>query len=194
METLRKLLDAECNYRMKEETMDHFLGMMTEKEYKRGESVINYGELDTNIYVVKEGIMRVAYFDGFKEKTFGFGLPGTIFMSYYSYLQNELSYCKYEAACDSVFMKIPKSKFSEFIRQSHDFAQWMLSMSLTALLFHEKKLGIVNGDAKERLEALIENRPEIIEKVNSKILASYIGITQSDLSTLKKQFAEKLKK
>jgi CRP-like cAMP-binding protein len=188
METLRKLLDAECDYRMKDETMDKFPGSMTEIELKRNEPLIPYGKFDSNVYVVRTGILRAAYFDGFKEMTFAFGLPGSVAISYYSFCKDNPSFSKLEACCDSVIMKITKPKFTELIKQSHDFAQWMLSMSLEQLLFHEKKREVVNGDAKERFESLMKNRPEIIKNVPSKIVASYIGISPEYLSRLKKRF------
>ncbi len=194
MEEMRKLLDAECGYRMKDETMDSFLSLMTEMKLKRNKVLIPYGECDNNIYVVREGIIRIAYFDGFKEVTFGFALPGTLLISYYSLCKAEPSFTKLEACCNSVVMKITKRQFTELAHRSHDFAEWMMYMSLEQLMFHERKLQIVNGDAQERFRPLIENRPEIIENVSSKIIAQYIGITQQYLSTLKQQFADKLKK
>lgn len=194
METLRKLLDAECGYRMKDETMDRFLELMTRMELKRSRMLIPYGKVDTNIYIVKKGIIRISYFDGFKETTFGFGLPGTLLLSYYAFGKHDPSFCKLAACCDSVVMKITKAQFVELAADSHDFAQWMMYMSLEQLLYHERKLQVVNGDAKERFEALIKNRPEIIDNVSSRIVASYIGITPQYLSSLKRHFAHMLKK
>lgn len=194
METLKKLLDVECGYRMKGETMNEFLGLMTEIELKRSKVLIRYGDVDNSVYVVKQGIVRNVYFDGFNERTFAFALPGTLLISYYSFCRGEPSFNQYEACCDSVVMKIPKAKFIGLANRSHDFAEWMMFMSLEQLMFFEKKREVLNGDAGERFEALIENRPEIIERVSSRIIASYLGITQSYLSTLKKQFAQKLKK
>ncbi|MDR2890444.1 MAG: cyclic nucleotide-binding domain-containing protein [Alistipes sp.] len=194
METLRGQLNAECSHKMREETMDRFLGLMTPVEFKRNKEIIAYGGLDGNIYVVKSGIARVAYFDGFKEMTFGFGLPGTLLISYYPFTRGEPSFCKFEACCDTTVMKIAKARFLHLLRQSQDFAEWMVFMSMEQLLFHEMKLRVVNGDAKERFESLIENRPEIIANVSARVIASYIGITESYLSTLKKQFSEKSRK
>ena len=194
MEALKKLLDAECDYKMKDETMDRFLDLMTEMPLKRGEPLIDYGGLDNNVYVIRRGIIRAAYFDGFKEITFAFGLPGSLAISYYPFMKGNPSFSKFEACCDSVVMKIPKVKFFDLIRQSHDFAQWMASMSLEQLLFHERKREVVNGDAKERFESLMNNRPEILENVSSKIIASYIGITPQYLSKLKRLFSYKPKK
>ncbi len=94
MDKLRKLLDDECSYRMKKETMDRFLGLMTEVELRSGEPLIPYGKVDNNVYIVRSGIIRSAYFDGFREMTFAFGLPGTVAISYYSFLKSEPSFCK----------------------------------------------------------------------------------------------------
>jgi CRP-like cAMP-binding protein len=194
MEELRKLLDTECCYRMKDKTMDRFLGLMTEVELKRGEPLIDYGAFDNNVYVVKEGIMRVAWFSGFKENTYGFALPGTLLISYYPFYNGEPAFSKFEACCPSTVMKISKIKFLDLARESHDFSQWMMFMSLCQLLVHEKKREIVNGDAKERFEAFVEVRPQIVENVSSKILASYIGITPQYICRLKRQFVHKMKK
>ncbi len=187
-------MDAECSYRMQDETMDKFIGLMTEMKFRRGKAVINYGDIDNSVYVVKQGIVRNMFFDGFNERTFSFALPGTLLISYYPFCKGEPSFNQFEACCDSVVMKIPKVKFVGLAHQSHDFSEWMMYMSLEQLLFFERKRVVMNGNAKERFEALIENRPEIVENVSSKIVASYIGITQSYLSTLKQQFAHKLKK
>ncbi len=194
METLRKLLDDECSYRMKDETAKRFLGLMTEQKLKRGESLIDYGETDSNVYVVKEGIVRVAYFSGFRENTYGFALPGTLMISYYSFCNGEPAFSKFEACCDSTVMKISKAKFLDLARESHDFALWMMYMSLYQLLTHEKKREIVNGDAKERFEAFIGVRPQIAKNVSTKILASYIGVTPQYVCRLKHQFENELKK
>ncbi len=194
METLRKLLDVECCYRMKGETMDRFLELMTEEHYKRNQPLVDYNELNSNIYIVKEGIVRIAYWDGFKEKTFAFALPGTVLIACYSFCMNSPSFSRYEACCDAVIMKVTKERFLELANESNDFAKWMMFMSMTEIAFLEKKREVVNGDAKERFEALIMNRPEIVKNVSSKIIASYIGITPIYLSKLKREFAHLLKK
>jgi CRP-like cAMP-binding protein len=189
MDTLKTLLNAECSYRMKDETMDEFIGLMVEMKLRRNQALIDYGECDNNIYVVKEGILRVAYFDGFNEITWGFALPGTLLISYYAFCKGDPSFSKLAACCPSTVMKITKSRFAELASRSHDFAQWMMYMSLEELFFTEKRREIVNGDAKERFESLMEKRPEIMEHVSSRVLASYIGITPEYLSKLKKDFA-----
>jgi CRP-like cAMP-binding protein len=181
---------------MKEETMERFLGLMTElPELKTGEPLIPYDRYDNNIYVLKSGIIRSVYFDGIQERTFAIAMAGTVMISYYSFYRREPSYFQLEACCDAtVAMKISKSAFVNLIKESNDFAQWILWMSVGQLWFYEKKLAVVNGDARERFESLLRNRPEIIEKVPAKIIASYIGITPQYLSKLKRDFGLKVRK
>jgi CRP-like cAMP-binding protein len=193
MENLKKLLNIECSYRLKDETMESFMSLMTEFELERNKPLIPYGEIDNNIYIVKEGIIRLAYFDGFKEKTLAFGLSGTVLISYNAFCHSNPSFMKCETCCNSVIMKVPKAKFLELANKSHDFAQWMMHMSMEQLFNNEVRLEIVNGSAKERLESLMEGRPEIVENVYNKVLASYIGIAPEYLCRLKQQFKHKLK-
>ena len=64
---------------------------------------------------------------------------------------------------------------------------WALRYAQGQLFYLEKKDSVINGNAKERFISLIHKRPEIIEKVALKHIASYLGITQPYLSLLKKQ-------
>jgi CRP-like cAMP-binding protein len=195
METLKKQLNAECSYRMKDETMDKFIALMTEQiELKENEPLIPYGKFDDNVYILRSGITRSIYFDGTKEITYSFALPGTIMISYYPFYVRESSFFQIEACCDSVVMKITKRRFFELIEQSNDFAQWVIWLSMAQLWIYEKKLLIVNGDAQERFESLIKNRPEIIEKVSAKVIASYIGITPQYFSRMKRRCGLESKK
>jgi CRP-like cAMP-binding protein len=179
---------------MSDETMDMFFGLMTEVELKGGEPLIPYGRFDDNVYILKRGIMRTVYFDGLKEITYSFALPGTMMISYHSYYMRTPSFFQLEACCDSVLMKITKREFVQLMQQSNDFAQWIIWLSAAQLWIYEKKLSVVNGDAKERFESLVKNRPEIIEKVSAKIIASYIGITPQYFSKLKRRYAPEMKK
>ena len=189
MESVKKLLFSECDYRLPEELMDRFMDSMTEVSLKPNEPLIPYGRFDSNIYVLKSGIVRYAYFDGLKEKTFGFATPGTLMMPFHSYYKRLPSFFQLEACNESVVLKMSKSTFDGFIAESHEFTRWMLTMSIAQLCVYEEKLSILNGTAEERFESLIKNRPEIMESVSLRIIASYLGITPSYLSRLKKKLS-----
>lgn len=185
---LKEHLHAECTYRMSDETMDMFVGLMSELPLKNKDALVPYGKFDQNIYIVKSGILRYAYFDGLKEVTFGFALPGTLIISYYSFYKREPSFFQIESCGTSVVMKVTKTDFDRLTEQSGDFAKWMLRLSAAQLWHYEKKLAVVNGSAKERFISLMQKRPEIFETVQLSVIASYIGITPTYLSKMKRQF------
>jgi CRP-like cAMP-binding protein len=194
METLRKHLNEECDYRLSDETVARFFGLMSEVYLKNNEPLISYGQMDYNLYIVREGLLRHTYFDGSMEKTFGFSTPGTIIMSYHSTCMNKPSVFQLESCGDSVIMRVAKADFEKLLKESRDFTNWMYRMSIFQLYAWEMKSTLINGTAKERFEALVKNRPEIIDKVSLKVIASYIGITQQSLSRLKRQFMPDFRK
>lgn len=187
MEKVEKLLLNECNYPLSEKIMERFLAPREEIPLKKNEILVMSNVIDTNIYVVEDGILRFSYMDGLREVTFGFALPGTMIISMHSFYCHLPVFYQIEACCPSKVVKIPKKHYDTMVTESHDFARWALEMANGQLFFYEKKNHIINGDAKERYLSLVHNRPDILEKVPLKIIASYLGITQSYLSRLKKQ-------
>jgi CRP-like cAMP-binding protein len=178
---------------MRDETMDRLLGLMTEMEFKKNEIVIPYGKIDNNVYILKSGIVRFVYIDGHAEKTFGFATSG-LMISYYAFYMRNPYFFQVETCCDSTVMKIAKRDFLDLIETSDDFTRWMMWSLMKQLSYNEKKLDVFNGDANERFESLIKNRPEILEQVSSKIIASYVGVTPIYLCALKRKIAQKHKK
>lgn len=151
--------------------------------------LIEMGKVCPDVFIVYDGIIRVWDFDGEKERTFGFGLPGTIFESKHSFVMHGASYYQAETCCPSIILRIPEKDFWKAISADHSFAIFMLHNAYGELYSHEFKESTVNnGTAKERFEAMFKYRPAILEKVPQKIIASYLGITSEYFSMLKRKF------
>ncbi len=183
---LKQLLYDEYRYKMPDELFDRFIGAATEVWLKNGEVLIPYGRLDTNIYIHKSGIIRACYLDGENEKTYGFTNPGTVIISYHPHFMHRPSFFQFESCGESTVMKISKKDVDEMVDSSHEFAKWMLVVQSYKLYYFEFKYSVINGNSMERFIALIQNRPEIMAHVPLKIIASYLGITPTHLSRLKK--------
>ena len=150
--------------------------------------VIEMGKTCPDIYILKDGIIRVWDFDGAKQRTFGFGLPGTIFESKHSFVMHGPSYYQVETCCPSTILRIKENDFWHTVEEDPSFAVFMLHNAYGELYSHEfKESTINNGTAKERFEAMIKYRPVILEKVSQKIIASYLGITSEYFSVLKRR-------
>ena len=218
MKELKELLALEATYKIDEELLDLFLSESKEINLPPRAAIIDSGEYNPNVYIIKKGLIRGFYQDNKNEKTVGFALPGTILISYHCYYSHQPSYHRLETLTPSVLLVIKKSHFDKLINESHQFALWNLSMLQNQLYYNEYRDTILTGDAKERLRQLLKrisldnsignerifdnnvkkDDQEVLKEVHqrwkkiykivpSKVLASYLGITEVHLSRIKKE-------
>lgn len=169
--------------------MDNFLDSVEEVHLKQGDILVESGKLDTNIYIVKDGIMRYAFMNGLREETVSFAHAGSMMLSMHCYCSNRPAFYQIEACCEANLIKVSKSKFDFFIASYHEFAKWVLCMICAEICFYETERSVFNGDAQERFLSLMRHKPVIAQKVPLKIIASYLRITQAYLSRLRKKHA-----
>lgn len=194
---MKLLLKEEVGYLPEGPGLDLVMNNAEWLEVRDKYIVIEMGKICPDVFILHDGIVRVWDFDGEKERTFGFGLPGTIFESKHSFVMHGPSYYQAETCCRSVILRIPEQVFWKAVKDDHSFAIFMLHNAYGELYSHEFKESTVNnGTAKERFEAMFKYRPVILEKVPQKIIASYLGITSEYFSMLKRQYllAQKSKK
>ena len=188
---LKKLLgDESGGVEMSDELFERFMAQTTELTLKNKEPLIPAGKVDTNLYIQKTGILRACYWDGEYEKTYGFALPGTVVVSYHSYFMRRPAFFQIESCGETTVLKISKRQLTELIGSSNEFAKWFIAVQSGQLYLNEFKHAAITGTAKERYLQLIKKRPEIIRRVPSKIIASYLGVTPTYLSYVKKMLRE----
>jgi hypothetical protein len=172
---------------MSDELFKRFMGAMTEIHLKDREILIPYGKHDTNLYVQRNGVLRACYFDGEKEKTYGFSGQGSIPLSYHAYYAGQGSVFQIESCGETDVLRMPQKDMDKLLDDSHEFARWMGAVHATQCYYNEYKYVYITGSVKERYLSLIKKRPEILARVPLKIIASYLGVEPNYLSYLKNQ-------
>lgn len=191
MDKLKELLKQECNCPIKDETLDMLLARAEILKVPAEECIVEAGEYASDVWIVKSGIIRLVDMDGNRERTVAFAMPGTLFMLKHSFVKDLNSYYEMKSCCETEILRISRNHFKEILNSSHDFAVWMFHYVMEELFYQEKKNSSVsNGYASERLKALFQNRPELLEKVQQKHLASYLGISPEYLCRLKRKFKQ----
>lgn len=79
MATLKQLLEDECDYKLPENVMEEFLSLGRVITYGKWDNVILEGDINPDIYIAMEGIVRCFYWDGDKEKTAFFHASHTFY-------------------------------------------------------------------------------------------------------------------
>lgn len=186
MEELKRLLNLECDRTLDSKEWDSLFSLATEIVLQKGEVLISPGETRPDVYIVKEGIIRGVDFNGNQERTFCFGLPGTIFNSRFSFYRKLPSYYQIEACCRSVVLQISREDYIALTDRSHPFAVWALHYAWYEQYLEEDRESTVhNGTAKERYLHMLKTRPMIVKGVSQRVLASYLGVTPEYLCRVK---------
>lgn len=185
---LREQLKKECNFVPSDEVVDAFLAPMQEISVKPHTRLIDYGRVNSDVYCLKDGIVRLFWMQEAKETTFGFATPGSMILSPLSFYLNAPAYLIAETCkVPAVLLRMSREDFNSLLEKHDEFARWMLSLAVAQICICERKLSLIHGSAMERYKAVLENRPEILESVTNRVLASYLDITPQHLCRLKKQ-------
>lgn len=184
---IRDALNAECTMTLPDHVLDRFIDIGQIMTLPRAHNIISAGTFDDNLYVIVEGVMRTWYQDGNQEVTQAFGLPGTVAFSNHCYYAGKPSTLNYEACTASTLLRVRKADFDALLEAEPLFALWNLRVARCQLYHYELKRQVYRGTARERYEALIRHRPEIIRGVSLRIIASYLRITPEYLSHLRRR-------
>lgn len=191
-ELLKQLIRNEGGCLLDDETLDRFIDAGDVRSYAPEEAVTAEGEIDPDVYILMDGVMRSWHWNGDVEKTEYFGMPGTLCVSFHSYLLGLPSPNWHETCCASTLFHISKEDFDHLRDNSHSFTKWLLTNAQFQLYFFEMKRHVIQGTARQRYESLMRNRPEIFHKVQLKTIASYLGVTPQYLSKLRRNITRGL--
>lgn len=184
---LKNKVKNECKFVPSDEILDIFLGSMEEITIPPHSCLIEYGRINTDIYCLKEGIIRLYYMQECKETTFGFATPGSLILSPLSFYLNQPAYLMAESCnTPATLLKMDKGTFESLVAQHDEFARWMFSLTMAQICVCEKKLSLIHGTALSRYKAVLLNRSEILSSVSNKVLSSYLDITPQHLCRIKK--------
>ena len=164
-------------YRMPEASADKVVKHLSKITYPKGYHILEAGKTETNIFFIEKGIAR-AYIpvDG-KEVTFWIGKEGSTIVSLKSYVNNQQGYESMELMENSVLY---------LLKEDIHIANWGRKFAESEFLQTEERLiSLLFTTASERYMKLIQNNPELLQRIPLECLASYLGITPVSLSRIR---------
>jgi len=155
---------------------------------EKGESFIEAGKLSRKIAFVKEGVFRSLYYNKQGDDfTRYFIYEGRFIGDFHGFADQLASHEYIEAITDGVLLAIDLEHFKKL---EEKIAVWpVLFARLHAFVAHNKlKVAsiMLNLDAKERYIHFLNHYPGLANRVPQSMLASYLGITPSSLSRIRR--------
>jgi CRP-like cAMP-binding protein len=126
------------------------------------------------------------------EVTTGFYSSPSMVFEVYSFFNRRISKENILALTDSEGLAITYEKLNQLfhsLQAFREFGRAILVKGFTALKY--RTLSMINETAEERYAGLIQSNPEVFQYAPLKDIASYLGITDTSLSRIRKNFLNK---
>lgn len=145
------------------------------------------GSVDTNIYHVVSGSLRVYVLDDFEEHIIRFGYRDNLIVSLDSFLTGQPSDFYIQAIKKTVLQVITKNRFLEFLNQNENNKQlWREILEDLVLQQIEREKDLLTSSPKERYLRVLRRSPRLFQEIPNRHIANYLRMSPETLSRLKK--------
>jgi len=158
-----------------------------ELEINRKEYLKVKGSIDTNLYLVVSGSLRIYVLDEFEENIIRFGYKANFIASLDSFISEKPSDLYIQAIKKSKVKVIKKTTFMDFVESSEENTRIWHTM-LGDLIFQqmERERDILTSSPLERYKRVLARSPQLFQEIPNKYIASYLRMTPETLSRIKK--------
>jgi len=155
---------------------------------KKNEALISIGEVCDKVWFISKGLIRYYQYDVYQnDRTTCFAMENNFSTPFSSYLKSKPSHEVLVALEETEIIEITKSDFSTFIDTMPSMNSMYRQVLEEAFLQMENLNYILqHHTALERYQKLIlEDSPELLQRVPLIYLASYLGISPETLSRVR---------
>ena len=166
----------------------------TKVEFSKNDMILKEGEISNAYYLIEKGLFRSFVIDySGNEITINFFGDSEILIEVSSLFQRVPSNENLQALTAGVAWKIDFDIFQELFQKIEGFAEWGRGwMSNQLFVSKQRSIRMLTHSAKERYLNLIKEQPKIVQEAPLKHIASYLGITDTSLSRIRKEIAQEM--
>ena len=161
-------------------------------EMGKGTIFLEDGKLSNEYYLLESGLVRAFVFDyDGKEITTEFFTDNDIVIIPVSLFLRSASQENLQALTDCVMWKIDFNAFQHLFHNIKGFTEWGRAWFAQQLfVVKQRSLDMVRETATTRYLKLLEHKPAIVQHAPLKQIASFLGITDTSLSRIRKEISE----
>jgi CRP-like cAMP-binding protein len=175
------------NLKASEEQVNLFCSKFKVKRTARNEILLYAGEVNPYMYFVNSGCLRIYMMDAEgREATRFLVMDNRFGTAFPSFILQEPSLAYVQTIEPSELLYI---NFTDFQGLMDTFPGWetiyRINLEKDYIASIKRIESLITMDAKERYNLLMASDPQMIQRLPSKIIADYLGISQETLSRLK---------
>jgi CRP-like cAMP-binding protein len=159
---------------------------------KRNEFILKQHKICNDYIFLENGFARAFTYDpAGNEVTTDFFAQRSIVFAVISFFKRTPSQENIQALSDCKGWKISFEKLNYLFHAMPEFRELGRMILVNGFVtLKERMLSMINQTAEQRYEQLLISKPEIFKHAPLKNIASYLGITDTSLSRIRKEFAK----
>lgn len=160
--------------------------------FRKDEYILREGQVSNEYYCLEKGLVRTYVTDYHGDDiTTGFIEENDIAIDVFSLFQRLPAKESMQALTDCTAWKMEFARFQELYLSIGAFSEWGRAwMSQSLFQLKQRSLTMITDSATERYLALQKHHPAILLHAPLKYIASYLGITDTSLSRIRKEVAK----
>jgi CRP-like cAMP-binding protein len=181
------------NLQISRQCLEDIVAHFEPKTFEKHEYFVSVGKVNTHHFFMAEGFMRAfTHNPAGEEVTTDFFNNNKPVFEAHSFITQTRSMENIQAIthCSGFLLSSEKSNaLFHSIPQFREFGRRMLLREFST--YKKRMLSLVTQTAEERYTELINTKKDIFQYAQLKHIASYLGITDSSLSRIRKEFSKR---
>jgi len=168
-------------------------GNFTQRRLAKNSFLLKEGNYSNEYFFIETGFIRAfALNTEGDEITTGFYAEGQVVFEVSSFFNRIVSKENIQALTDCTGCSISYLQLNSLFHAMPEFREFGRSILVKGFSgLKNRMLSMITDTAEERYTWLLHNNPEIFKHAALKHIASYLGITDSSLSRIRKEFSKK---
>ena len=154
---------------------------------KRDEFLKTSNTIDTNVYFIISGSVKVYFLNQGEERILYFGYQNSIITALDSFISNQTSELEIRAIKKTEVFYLSRKELESFLDSDIEYLKlWNKVLEDIIVYQFQREKELLLHSPKERYNIALERTPEMFQKIPHKHIASYLRMTPETLSRLKK--------
>lgn len=160
--------------------------------FRKNEPVLRAGQTAKEYHVLGKGLMRSYVYDpDGRDITTGFFTAPAVVVNSASLFQQQPSLEHFQTLTDCTCWRISLPVFQELFHELQGLREWGRAWMAGQLFEHrQRQVEMITQPALERYCQLLERQPDVVQYAPLKHVATYLGMTDSSLSRIRKSLAQ----
>ena len=177
---------------MPQQQADEIVAFFKEKEFSKNDFLLKEGRVCNEYHILKEGFARAYTYDlEGNDVTTAFYSANQVVCELFSFFKRIPSRENIQALSDCKTWYITYEELQIVFHSMPQFREFGRSILVNAYAsLKQRMLSTLHETAEERYSNLIRSNPDIFQYAPLKNIASFLGVTDTSLSRIRKEFAK----